>query len=594
MNLEMANAMEQLRAMWGNPVEEPPSLLRGILQTKDYENFMILSDVGDVIHTFVGGKTANRCLPGDHVAWVDDACELELRDHHPLIVGTLQLTSKSTYGMTKRGSLMYLCIPYEKRYPPFIVGSSEKDRSQNKIVLISLESWDKTTFPRGSIQQTLGVSGEATAEREALIWQACPWKYPKYTYEPKLSSRLHRTRLTGYTFHIDPEGCRDVDDVFTFEPVNGGWKVTITISDVAAYVEDGSAVDIMASLIGQTLYDQDGHVLRPMLPAEYSELACSLLPGKESHGISFQFMWDGYEIKGKKWFPSSLRVNHSYTYEEFQASNDSPYQAPLRAIASYLAQIEVDDAHEWVAQMMILYNTEAGAMLKAAGQGILRRHSAPDREKWETYQKHVPELERMAWLSAEYCLAEETDTQHYGLSTSTYAHASSPIRRYADLVNQRVLSTLLQGCEREQERYIVPQAMYDMNLRGKAIKRFARDMDFLQAILSGQTEFRAILMEARSRRGLMDMPKFEPLVTSGLVVPDEWMKLKLYVPAWKRMISTTYRMASEHSVWSRDETEQIDIMPFREYRIRCAFSPNARNWKERAVIHLYVGTPLST
>ena len=88
--------MEHLQAMWGNPVENPPSSLRGILQTKDYERFMILSDVGDVIHTFVGSKKANRCLPGDHVGWVDDKCELELRDQHPLIVGTLQLTSKST------------------------------------------------------------------------------------------------------------------------------------------------------------------------------------------------------------------------------------------------------------------------------------------------------------------------------------------------------------------------------------------------------------------------------------------------------------------------------------------------------------------
>ena len=579
--------MEHLQALWGQPVDQPPSSLRGILQTKDYNRFMILSDVGVVIHEFVGSKAANRCLPGDHVAWVDSQCELELRDQHPLIVGTLELTSKSTYGMTKRGSLMYLCVPYDKRYPPFIVGSSEKDRSQNRIVLISLESWDKTTFPRGSIQQTLGVSGEIEAEREALIWQACPWKYPKYTYEPTLTSSVHRKPLVGYTFHIDPDGCRDVDDVFTFEQMDNGWRVTITISDVAAYVEDGSAVDIMASLIGQTLYDQEGRVLRPMLPSEYSEKACSLLPGKESYGISFQFTWNGQEIKNPMWFHSTLRVNDSYTYEEFQAATDSPYHAPLQAIASHIARKEVDDSHDWVAQMMILYNTEAGAMLKAANQGILRRHSAPHREKWETYQKYVPELERMAWSSAEYCLAEETDTQHYGLSTSTYAHASSPIRRYADLVNQRVLTKLLHGCEREHEYYIVPQAMYDMNLRGKAVKRFARDMDFLKAIATGQTEFRAILMDVHSISITNVIPEIKPLVTSGVMVPDGWVKLKLYVPAWKRMISTTYRGSSDGTVWSRDETEQIHITLYQEYRIQCAFSPHARNWKERAVIHVY-------
>ena len=551
---------EHLTSLWGNPIDQPLSSLRGILQTKDQDRFMILSDTGDLLHEFIGSKAANKCLPGDQVAWINDQCELELRDQHPLIVGTLELTSKSTYGMTKRKHLMYLFTPYDKKYPHFIVGSSEKDRSQNRMVLVSFEDWTGT-FPRGSIQQTLGISGDEMTEREALIWQACPWKYPKYNYQPILHSTYPRTQLTGQTFHIDPEGCRDVDDVFTFEKTEKGWNVTITISDVAAYVEDGDAVDIMASLIGQTLYDTDGKVLRPMLPAEYSEKTCSLLPGKDSYGISFQFMWDGQEISEKKWFHSILRVNTSYTYEEFQAY-DSPY--PLRDIATYLAHQPTEDAHDWVAQMMILYNTEAGKMLKTAGQGILRRHSAPDREKLEKYRTHLPELEKLAFSSAEYCLAEEADTQHYGLTTNTYAHASSPIRRYADLVNQRVLSLLIQG---KDDRFIVPQAMYDMNVRGKANRRFARDMDFLRAIQTGHTTFDATIMD-------------------HLPMENGWIKIKLYVHAWKRMISTRYQFVSDTVVMSRDETHEIDVTLYRTVQINCAFSPNARNWKERVVIHV--------
>jgi len=554
--------MDHLTKLWGNPLDQPPSSLRGILQTTDQDRFVILSDTGDQLHEFKGSKAANKCLPGDHVAWVNNQCELELRDQHPLIVGTLELTSKSTYGMTKRKHLMYLFTPYDKKYPHFIVGSSETDRSQNRIALITLEDWTGT-FPRGSIQHMLGPSGSDHAEREALIWQACPWRYPKYNYQATLHSNYPRTHLTGYTFHIDPEGCRDVDDVFTFEKIEKGWNVTITISDVASYIEDGDAVDIMASLIGQTLYDTDGKVLRPMLPTEYSEKTCSLLPGKDSHGISLQFVWDGQTISDKKWFHSTLRVNTTYSYEEFQIC-DSPYRQPLRDIATYLAGEPTDDAHDWVAQMMILYNTEAGRMLKTSGQGILRRHSAPNREKLEKYKTHLPELEKLAFSSAEYCLAEETDTQHYGLITDTYAHASSPIRRYADLVNQRVLSLLIQG---KDDRFIVPQAMYDMNLRGKAVRRFQRDIDFLQAIQTGKTTFQAIIMD-------------------HIPLDNGWIKIKLYVPMWKRMISTRYQIVSENIVLSRDETREIDITLYREVQIQCAFSPNARNWKERVVINL--------
>ena len=555
--MEQTNAI--LQSVFGAQVDAPPLHLRGILQTTDYLHFMLLSDTGTILHEWVGAKEANRCLPGDHVGFVEGKFVLELRDEHPPIVGTLELTGKSTYGMTRRGRMMYLCTPYDKKYPPFIVGSSAKDRTRNQIVLLSFESWDNT-FPRGSIQRTLGYSGDESAEKEALIWQACPWNYPEYDYQPSLHSDALRTPLTGYTFHIDPEGCRDVDDVFTFEKVEDGWKVTITISDVASYVEDGGAVDIMASLIGQTLYGEEGQVLRPMLPPSYSEDTCSLLPGKASYGISMSFVWNGSTCSSPHWFLSTLRVDRSYTYEEFQAC-DSPY--PLKDIASSLAKEPLEDSHQWVEQMMILYNTEAGSLLRKAGQGILRRHSAPNQTRLESFRAHCPEWSMLAFSSAEYCLADETESHHYGLDSGTYAHASSPIRRYADIINQRVLTRIING---STERFIVPQAMYDMNHRSKAIKKYARDMCFLRAIVSGQNEWEGIIMEKKTN--------------------EYGVKLTLYVPLWKRMISTMYRALSENVALSRDETHEIDVTLYRTVQVRCAFSPNERNWKERAVIHI--------
>jgi exoribonuclease R len=133
------------------------------------------------------------------------------------------------------------------------------------------------------------VRGDFEAEKEAIIWQACPYKYPKGEYIPK-KLETERKELNGFTFNIDPEGCRDIDDVLTFEKLEEGWKVTITISDVAAYVESDSIVDIFASLMGQTLYE-NGQPVRPMLPQQFSD-ECSLFPGKISYGISLQFQWN--------------------------------------------------------------------------------------------------------------------------------------------------------------------------------------------------------------------------------------------------------------------------------------------------------------
>ena len=548
-----------------SPVEKPTGV-RGILHTRDYDTFEIYSDTGHLLHTFTGPITASRCLPGDHVSWEEDRCHLELRDEHPSLVGTVELTNPVTYGRTSKHVPLYLFTPYDKRYPHFIVGCSEKNKKENRIGIIAFHEWtDRTTFPRGHLQRLLGVTGDYQAETKALIHQACPWTYPVYEYAPERKGDTMRRTLTGHTFHVDPEGCKDVDDVITVEPLGDQWRITITISDVAAYVEDGSAVDIMASLIGQTLY-HEGVVQRPMLPSAYSEKTCSLLPGKESYGVSFQFVWTGSGLVEGTWFESVFYVEESYTYDTFQASS-TPYPALLADIASFLAKETLRDAHQWIEQLMILYNKEAGRILKKKREGILRTHAAPDRERLATYAAHVPDLMTLAYSSASYVLAEEEDTLHYGLDTDAYAHASSPIRRYADLVNQRVLKQWIRG---SAETYIVPVTMYDLNRRGKEGKQCERDMAFLEALETGETVFSAILMEV------------QPLADQA----DQMVKVRFYVPSWKRMISSTYRPSSPGSVWSRDEMEEIDVTLYRQVNIRCSFLMAQRNWKERVVLEI--------
>lgn len=562
----MSKANKLLEELLGvQQFQEKPEGIRGILQTKDYSEFIILSDGGDELHRFSGAKLANKCLPGDHVNWANDKCQLELRDEHPPIVGTLELTNKSKFGLTTRGIPIYLFTPYNKSYPHFIVGCSEKDVKINRIGLIKFDNWsNSSTFPRGNLQQVLGVSGDFEAEKQALIWQSSPWKYPKGPYIPKSNENILRRELKGFTFNIDPEGCKDVDDVLTIEQVDDQkWLITITISDVATFVEDGGAVDIFASLIGQTLYDNNGSVLRPMLPKEYSEEVCSLIPGKPSYGISLQFVWDGKEISDKEWFESELKTDKTYTYEEFQES-DSPYKSVLAQISSYLANESLTDSHKWIEHCMLFYNKEAGKVLKEMGMGILRKHSAPNIEKLEKYKMILPELEKLAYSSAEYCLAEELETKHFGLESDNYAHASSPIRRYADLVNQRVLKIYIRKLK---EQYIVPLAMYDMNYRAKLNKSFSRDMDFLAAISLNQTTFKGIIIDR-------------------VQLEEQFMKVKLYIPLWKRTISTKYKYVNENTVLSRDEKREVDVSEFREVDVKCAFNVNSRNWKERVIINI--------
>lgn len=568
-----ANAIHYLSQHLGIHQEEhDPSVERGILQTEDYETFELRRDTGDHLRTFQGAKLAHRCLPGDHVRWDAGAgrCELELRDEHPLLVGTLHLTQPARYGFTSRKTPLYLFTPYDERYPPMVVGSSEKDKTSNLIVLVQWESWSAgSLLPRGHLQVMLGRSGDMEAEKKALRHQVCPWKYPKGVV-PRLQEPgdSHRRRLTGTTFHVDPEGCRDVDDVITLEPLGGeAWRIVITISDVAAYVEDGGAVDIMASLISQSVYDATGRVLHSMLPAPYAEGECSLLPGGLKRGVSLEFSWDGHSLSPPSWYESVFETHRTYTYDSIMTAGDPEtrsYREILEAVASYLADGRGGDAHHWIEQLMIVYNKEAGRMLREAGIGILRRHEAAEQERVERYRQHLPEWQFLAMSSAEYVLAEEKDTYHSGLQTDAYAHVTSPIRRYADLVNQRALKGLLHG----NADFIVPVTMYDMNRRERAIRQFERDMVFLEAIEQGRTRVKAVVVDYQEMEG-----------KEGTMY-----KIQFYVPDWKKRVTGQYHKVGENQIQTKDGTEIRIIAPFMDAELQCAVQWGLRNWKERLLV----------
>jgi hypothetical protein len=100
----------------------------------------------------------------------------------------------------------------------------------------------------------------------------------------------------------------------------------------------------------------------------------------------------------------------------------------------------------------------------------------------------------------------------------------------------------------------------------KLNRNFGRDIDFLKAISSGQTTFKGIIIDKK------------PI--------DDQMKIKLYIPLWKRTISTKYKKVNENMVLSRDEKREVDVTDFREVEVKCAFNVNSRNWKERVIINI--------
>lgn len=413
------------------------------------------------------------------------------------IPGILELSSRTKYGITSRNIPIYLFKPLDTSLPPCIVGSSNKDTTANVLALVDVVEWSSTKLSRGNLVRIIGKCGDIQAEKEALLLQYSNQPWHKFdTQTIKKPSFEGRRLIEGFTFNIDPPGCQDIDDVLTFG--RDGYMY-ITIADVSAwFLENKDHLFVkIASTLGQTLYDC-GKVVRPLLPIEKE---CSLIPGEERLGISLKFFWTGTKIKDISFERTRIVNNKTFTYENIYES----YRAEVICeIASYLAGHEILDSHEWIENLMIFYNCEVAKILAEKGIGILRVHETPDEEKLEELNTILgSDAKFLGYKSAEYVwAAEQKNRKHWGLNRQHYCHASSPIRRYSDIINQIVLMDNWSSIWNVKTEFL--------NFLSKRSKKFDRDSFFLSQVLENTS--RSI---------------------NGIVVNDH----RVWVANWKRMVT---------------------------------------------------------
>lgn len=524
-----------------------------ILQSKDYKQFTLHdTTTHEVLVSFSDYRKANKCLVGDEVEWNGTNCKLIRRAQHTNLVGILDMTSKYLYGHTKRGHKIYLFHPMNKSYPSMRVGSSEHDATINRLALVQFSEWDDSEhMPRANLIRFLGVCGDKDAEIEALTWNyGCP-QFSKIQFEiPVLdimNKNIQRPRIEGNTINIDPDGCKDVDDVITINKRSDQeYDIIISIADVASFISEDSVGDMIARQKGETLY-QNGNARIPMLPLQYSENALSLLPQQERLAISLYCMWntDKKELTVNGFKETCLINKKTYTYETIKSATDFPIDI-LRDVASYLKKTFIDDSHEWIEELMVLYNKEVAKCLLKANAGLLRQHSAPDALKYEMYAKLHSDLTVFAYKSAEY---KETapGLLHAGLGNIPYTHASSPLRRYADLYNQRILKRILQETPQPEP---IPSLAHQLNHLQKMHKKFERDLFFLEQILQNNVGMK-----------------------KAIVLEDTTTKTKAYVYAWKRIVSIPKR-------------EGLNFIPGEEAYVEYYSDIKKPGWKERMVFSI--------
>ena len=146
------------------------------------------------------------------------------------------------------------------------------------------------------------------------------------------------------TFTIDPQSARDFDDALSAEWLpDDGRRVWVHIADVAAYVQEGSPLDLEARRRGTSVYVPGG--VEPMLPAVLSNDACSLVPGADRLAVTVELELRGADVARASFYRSLIRSDARLDYERVdrifagRETAQEPWAAPLDAARAAAAAL---------------------------------------------------------------------------------------------------------------------------------------------------------------------------------------------------------------------------------------------------------------
>jgi exoribonuclease R len=391
----------------------------------------------------------------------------------------------------------------------------------NRLATVAFEHW-KDRWPRGGLVALHAPVGTVEVERRLLTeTYAGPGGPPIADAPVAFPATLTTHKSVPWTraFNIDPAGTEDVDDIFAWRRVDARTtQFMIAIADVAAWVPPDCDVDTRARALGQTLYD-DGAVVVPMLPTSLSTRTASLRCDEiERPVLGLVFTLVDECVAGQAWEEHLVALTDAFTYETVE--EDMAIQLYDYLCETCIRRPDPGDTHDWVACAMITYNYEAAKLLHDVGLGVLRRHSGLGTSDYAEVARvsGCDAVKSLGASAGEYVIGSSLQTEHAGLDLPVYCHATSPLRRYSDLVNQRMLKYLLFGASWLLGRSPVPATgiVADLNLRAGRAKAYERDFLYLRVIRPAEiTRVSGIVLKAKEG------------------VQGAW---SVYVPAWKRTV----------------------------------------------------------
>ncbi|MFO8085264.1 MAG: RNB domain-containing ribonuclease [Desulfobacterales bacterium] len=268
---------------------------------------------------------------------------------------------------------------------------------------------------------------------------------------------------------IDGQSTLDYDDALSIERAGRNFRLGVHIADVGHYIQKDSAIDQEALCRGSSIYMPDLKV--PMIPAPLAEDLCSLKEGMLRPAISLMAMLTPQaEVLGFEILPSVIRVRRQLTYFEANliaetdeeiatlfhlAKNFQQYRLKQGAVQITLPEVNVwlneegepvvtrtnreSPGRMLISEMMIMANWLKAKFLAQHGlPAIFRSQPKPKDRLYKGNEGSVFQNWMQRKLLSRFVLSTKPE-HHSGLGLDAYITATSPIRKYFDLLTQRQL-----------------------------------------------------------------------------------------------------------------------------------------------------------
>ncbi len=358
---------------------------------------------------------------------------------------------------------------------------------------------------------------------------------------PSLGAEERRDLTHLLALAIDDEQNVDPDDAVSWED----GRLWVHVADAAALVPPDSAADLDARARGANLYLPEGTIT--MLPAQATaQLGLGLAELSPALSIGMD-LGPGGQINDIEIVPSWVRVTR-WTYAEAETKLEQPIPSALLEVADAYQRRRLAQGSIEINLPEIRVSVKNGAVILAslpplrsrdlvreamlmAGEAVARFALAHDIPLPFTVQEEpygdLPQGDTPSVMFARrrFMSPSRQSTSpgaHAGLGMPLYAQATSPLRRYLDLVVHQQLRAFVRDGPMLDEKAVLSRigAVDDLVRGTRRVERFSRQHWTLVFLLQNpKWEGDGIVIETRGRRHIVLLPELD--METELYLRDE-------------------------------------------------------------------------